>query len=381
MRTPRTRPPSPPASASPPSCGRRRRRTGDTLRGTSRRNSQIAISPPQARVCASPTMDHAPGQPPTLAQERLPRESRVPRRGLKERPPSRAGWHTDRHAPRGISAQARLRYDAGTRPGPGDRRERPDRPLRRAAPPGHETPLRRPPGDRWRPRLLGGPEGPDPGPQDRDGWPSTSRTTRSSTSTSRASSPRSSTGRATSSSGTGAPGSPRPRPLTPGRPSRRASSSSACAARSSRAGSPSSGPAVAPAARPAPRSRTTTASNGCSSTSATSTHSPAGMRRTIHRASRPGAPTMRSRPTATRSGSARCRPPRPRSTSRVQSLRRSPCASSRCWRPSPASRSPTRTGCSRSSGTGSACRPWSMAGRSGPGPAISRTPRRTSPDC
>ena len=48
------------------------------------------------------------------------------------------------------------------------------------------------------------------------GWPSTSRTTRSSTSTSRASSPPSSTAPATSSSGTGAPGSPRRRRWTRG---------------------------------------------------------------------------------------------------------------------------------------------------------------------
>ena len=48
------------------------------------------------------------------------------------------------------------------------------------------------------------PEGPDPRPGARDGWPSTSRTTRSSTSTSRASSRRASTAAATSSSGTGA---------------------------------------------------------------------------------------------------------------------------------------------------------------------------------
>ena len=58
------------------------------------------------------------------------------------------------------------------------------------------------------------------------GWPSTSRTTRSSTSTSRASSRRAVRRAATSSSGTGARGSPRPRRPTRPRPSRTASSSS-----------------------------------------------------------------------------------------------------------------------------------------------------------
>ena len=56
-------------------------------------------------------------------------------------------------------------------------------------------------------------------------------------------------------------------------------------------------------------------------------------------------------------------------------------ASSRCSRPSPRSRSTTRTGCSRSSGTATGSRPSSPTARSGSGPATSTTPRRTSRGC
>ena len=56
-------------------------------------------------------------------------------------------------------------------------------------------------------------------------------------------------------------------------------------------------------------------------------------------------------------------------------------ASSRCSRPWPRSRSATRTGCSRSSGTAIASRRSSTTARSGSGPATSTTPRPTSRGC
>ena len=74
--------------------------------------------------------------------------------------------HTHPDAARGIPPQARLRQDPGTGTGRGDRL---DRAVRRPAPPRHPAPLRLPPRDRGRARLLGGPEGPDPrlvGPPD-----------------------------------------------------------------------------------------------------------------------------------------------------------------------------------------------------------------------
>ena len=70
--------------------------------------------------------------------------------------------------------------------------------------------------------------------------------------------------------------------------------------------------------------------------------------------------------TATRSGSARRRRRPPRSTSPARKPAPLPQqASSRCWRRSRPSRSATTTGCSRSSGTASGCRPWSTTARSG----------------
>ena len=200
---------------------------------------------------------------------------------------------------------------------PDDRRPGPHRPLRHPAPPRDPAALRLPPRGRRRARLVGRPQGPRPSTPTSAGWPSTSRTTRSSTSTSRASSRPSSTVPATSSSGTGAPGSRRRRRRTPRPPSRTASSSSSSTARRSTAGSRSCEPAAASARattrRRAP-SRTTRASSGCSSPSAARPRSRAGTPRTIRRASRPAGPTTTSRPTATRSGSARHRPPPPRST-------------------------------------------------------------------
>ena len=115
------------------------------------------------------------------------------------------------------------------------------------------------------------------------------------------------------------------------------------------------------------RSRTTPATSGCSSTSATSTPSPAGMPRTTRRASRPGEPTTTSRRRATPSGSGRRRRPPPRSTWPVPWRLRCRSRSSRCWRRSPRSRSATPIGCTRSSGTAFGSRPSSTTARSASG--------------
>ena len=102
------------------------------------------------------------------------------------------------------------------------------------------------------------------------------------------------------------------------------------------------------------------------STSATPTRSRAGTPRTTRRASRPAGPTTRSRPTATRSGSARRRPP----TAEIDLTGAVDGADAAVHRadagdPRRPSRSATRTGCSRSSGTATASRPSSTTARSG----------------
>ena len=132
--------------------------------------------------------------------------------------------HTPRHAPRGIPPQARLREDAGA--GPSRRRRRrsvPGRAIRHPAAPGHPSPLRLPARGRGRPRVVGGPQGPDPRPgRAPDGGPRRGPPHR--VFRLRGRHPRrSSTARATSSSGTGAPGRRRRRPSTPRPPSRPAS--------------------------------------------------------------------------------------------------------------------------------------------------------------
>ena len=99
-------------------------------------------------------------------------------------PPSGGRGRLSGDAARALPPQARLREDA--RACRRDLTARPDGPVRHPAPPRDPAPLRLPPRDRGRPRQLGRPQRPDARSRRRAGWPSTSRTTRSSTSTSRA---------------------------------------------------------------------------------------------------------------------------------------------------------------------------------------------------
>ena len=223
-------------------------------------------------------------------------------------------------AARGIPPQARLREDARSRRRPPRRRAGPvpDRPVRRPAPPRHPAPLRLPARDRRRPRVVGRPQGPDPRPDD----PPHGRPRR---------------------------GPPdrvlRLRGRHPGQAVRRR--------RRHRLGLGHLGAGGADARRrdrPSPDGelkfvlhgqkvkgrftivRTSGRRRKGDDPAARAFEDdegeqwllihkrgadavkPAGTPRTTRRASRPAAPTTRSRPTATRSGSARRRPPPPRST-------------------------------------------------------------------
>ena len=269
-------------------------------------------------------------------------------------------WGTlNPYAPRGIPPEARLREDPRASARHRDRDQRTQRPFRGATTPRDPPPLRLPPRDRRRPRLLGRTQRPDPRPQGpahgrpRRGPPDRILRFR------RTSRP-SSTARATSSSGTGAPGSPRRPPSTAASRSQTASSSSGSTARSSRAVSRSSGRAVAAAVA---RSKATTASSGSSSTRPTRLEARLGRR---------GVPAKRQvgrtndEVKENRDAIWISRRPRrqPRSTSPGPSPRRSP-RSSRCSPRSPIRPSTTRTGCSRSSGTVSASRPSSTTASPG----------------
>ena len=126
-------------------------------------------------------------------------DDRARRTARRPAPAGLAYWAP--HAARGVPAQARLREDPGARR-PARRRgdaDAPGRvaPVRRPAPPRHPAPLRLPARDRRRARLAGPSPRARPSTRRPGAWPSTSRTTRSSTSTSRASSRPSSTAAAT----------------------------------------------------------------------------------------------------------------------------------------------------------------------------------------
>ena len=249
-------------------------------------------------------------------------DRRAPR-GIRRRKRDRLGRTSRMSAPfadarrfplraaRGIPPQARLREDPG--------RRRP-RPPRRAAGSSSSAIGRRgsTTTSAWRSTASSsaGPCRADQRSTPTSGaWRCTSRTTRSSTSTSRASSPRASTAPATSSSGTGdvgargARGESRQSPVPPIPDPRKAIEDGELKFRLD--GEKLKGRFTIVKTKPR---------DGDSGEPWLLIHkkddaaSPAGTPRTTRRASRPAGPTTRSRPTATRSGSRRRRPPRRRST-------------------------------------------------------------------
>ena len=209
-------------------------------------------------------------------------------------------------------------------PDPATAAQRPDRPIRRPAPSGDAAALRLPPRDRWRPRQLGRPQGPDPrsgdpahggprrGPPDRvlrlRGRHPVQAVRR----------------RRRDRLGLGHVGARGPDARRPQeRPGRRAQ---VPPRRREGAGPVHDRPHQPPAGQRADdrvRGRPGRAV-AAHPQEGRDVGQPAGTRRTTRRASRPAGRTTRSRRTATRSGSARRRPRPPRSTSPAPRRRRCP---------------------------------------------------------